>query len=227
MSDSHACLTQLRSLPTKPKIIPSILKRIMRHIRKITKKKNKLTFVYVPGHQGIGLNEQADQAAKTARTDGDPSYFNPLTNYYTQKLKKVQRQKTRHRIKQLNIKSDRKDYPKRKPYKTRALAGLFKTTGERNPLLNRARSGHNATKRHLHRLKITDNNTCRHCKRIGSTETIYHQLYKCTTFAQKLQEHWSQRQLNQLLLIKSEFPWSETTTTIKILRKARKLGLFI
>ena len=92
---------------------------------------------------------------------------------------------------------------------------------KRHPLLNRARTGHNASRAHLYNVHIEEENTCRHCEK--HPETLEHQILQCD----KLQQALTKQREEYHALDATSFNdalWKHPIQLTRILKKAKTKG---
>ena len=229
MSDSDTCLRELQSLPTKPKAVPQMTADLARQIAALNEH-NTVHMHFVPGHCGIELNEKVDKLAKEATKDTNPIQHSPLPATYKSNIKTKEKKRTRRYIKK-HVKDSRFiDYPPREGFKK--ILTDKETQDEyfeyerykRHPLLNRARTGHNASRVHLHNVHIEENNTCRHCDQYP--ETLEHQILHCDKLQQKLaRQREKYHSLNPTTF--NDALWQYPIQITRILKKAKSKGVHI
>ena len=163
----------------------SIIKRILDEIEELqrTKSAYTLSFEWVPGHVGIEGNEKADEAAKKAATQTDPSESGPWqmtlksarANAIHQAIKKecnkewANGRKTATKLRQVT-----------KTTNVKPSAHIYETLGNKRKniaTIARLRTGHCSLNHYLHRFNIIEDPTCA-CG--DAQETVTHFLLVCS-----------------------------------------------
>jgi ribonuclease HI len=173
---------------TKPAPGHHIFDKFHHHIGNIMDRNHNLqvTLKWIPGHKGVDGNEQADEQAKKAITDGSsnhnhlPSYLhNSLPHSKSAKIQTFNA-KLKMEAQKAWLKSPR--YAKMKATDPTAPANTFLKLTAQLPrkltsILTQLRTGHAPLAKHLHRIKKADSPMCPSC--LQDTETIRHFILHC------------------------------------------------
>ena len=232
-SDCHGLLTQLQALTLKPKLVDSIISKIIRILCDLIELENSLFLTWVPGHIGIEGNEQADTLAKASienpRNELDTQRAPRLANFkyfMRQHLEQSMDEYLQTAVKP----SSQKSYPERSFFKGKQITINNKTqivypykTEKFEPTLFRARTGHTYTRDHLFRFGIVKERTCRHCNH--PVETVEHLALHCMILGEHEDIQASR------ILYQSEVPshlkfndalWSHPSVCQHLLRSLRR-----
>ena len=232
LSDSFSCITTLESTATRPQRILAVLADVAKQTRRLSDEGNQVHMHYIPGHTGIEMNEAVDKAAKNAAKEGEKILHDPTPETYKNHILKRQNNLlNRYLAKNVKNESQFQGYPQRTYFKR---PRRDKSTGEtiheyakhsRHPLLNRARTGHCATRLHLHNIGIEDEKHCRHCLK-QDIETLQHQILECEKMEDRLQ---NERQRYNTLETEdfNEALWTHPEEMTRILKKAKAKGCHI
>ena len=199
ISDSQAALKSLIKTEVTSKLAWDCI-----YYLNLLAMKNKITLMWVPGHNGILGNEEADTLAKkgTEMIMNGPSPFCgiPIEIAKT-RIKEWLRLKTVDEwYKRIDARHSRSFI--NKPSFERTF-NLLKKTRHEVRLLTAYLTGHGPFKHHLKRMGLTENSTCRFCD--FDEETAEHILCECEALAHKR---------NQILGI--GFPTSSDYNEIKL-----------
>ncbi len=188
-TDSLSCLSQLQSLPTKPKLVHKIIDNTTKNIRKLTKQRNELHLHFIPSHVDIGKSDEVDELAKKAAEDGADVEIDhlPVLSSYKLHFRKTSKENllqylfenVRPSSNDLNF--SRKAFCPQWDSESRTEIDRYAEETDTHPLVNRARTGHSLARAHLYHIKMEDDNTCRHCE--DDIETIQHQILSCPKLA--------------------------------------------
>ena len=125
---------------------------------------SKLTFIWVPGHQGLGYNPEVDRIANEAyQLDKDPG----VTLMEIQSLKRLAKKRRdddfRFYLGNCIANSADKLNPDRSNLKRLDYVKQEVIRTPEDSILWRLRSGHNRSRHHLKRLKMVKEEQCRYC----------------------------------------------------------------
>ena len=232
-SDSKSVLSQLESLILKPKNVHDIIAHMIKQIARLIRTRNHIKFIFIPGHQEIGANEEVDQLAKMAATVGKQRHHDPFLSTVLLRLRHNQRLKLdKYLRKSIKNSSLHKKAPPRQRFKPARPGKQKHSPYEKqwntiDPLLNRARTGHTMSRAHLYRIGIEKEKVCRHCNK--ATETVQHQLFLCKKFKKKLAS--ARRQFRTEIPFDSRSYqtalWTHPHVMKEILNKGKKVGCHI
>lgn len=169
-SDSQAAL-DLYTNPIQPKTLQYIAKLLQRAQRLIPEGKT-VSLYWTPGHEGIELNERADEAAKEATEEGGDVGTLPVG------LGSLLRH-TKDNIKREVIPI--KTFKKKAKYVAEALNKLEK--GQAASIFQ-LRCGHCPLRKFLHQIGVEDDDKCDYCRVVESPN---HFLIFCRKFSKQRQ----------------------------------------
>jgi ribonuclease HI len=170
MSDSQAALKSL----IRPKQVSKMVWECRETLQKLALH-NKLTLMWVPGHEGIDGNERADELArkgsKTQFTGPEPfcalptnTIYEPIKLWESKRLSFYWTSLTKLRqAKRLISPYNIKDVLNLEKHNLRVLTGLL--------------TGHCTLRYHMHKLGLNDQPTCRLC--LEEDETSEHIMCHC------------------------------------------------
>ena len=156
-TDSNSSILLIKDIITKPKPLDEKSIETIRRLIYLAKH-NTVTIQFIPAHQGIPLNEEADKAAKDATTNGKRSHYPPTKQAYITQLKKLHKEKL---ITYLNRTIKNSQLHESSPDRTN-FKKLHLIDATTSLLLNRARTGHTRCATHLKKIGVLETDSCRH-----------------------------------------------------------------
>ena len=153
----------LQDPPTKPRAVPELIDTIATNIAHLNKN-NEVHCHYVPGHQGIEMNEKVDELAKVAVDTAQILQHDPIPATYTNRIREQAQKIYKNTLTcpYVTTATSNNTLPATssgtKPQMKKQAANTRKIHTTR-PLLNRARTGHCATRSHLKNVSIEDDDT--------------------------------------------------------------------
>lgn len=170
-SDSQAALNLLAN-PVKPQSLQYLARFLLRSHRKIPVHL-AMKLYWTPGHEGIELNEQADEAAKqAAESDEQPMILPMSLGGLLRHTRSIFRNRGAVSI---------------APYKTKAkkIADALQSLEKGDAAaIFQLQCGHCPLKKFLHRIGVEEDNKCEDCK---ATETPAHFLIYCKKYTKQQQ----------------------------------------
>lgn len=168
-SDSQAAL-ELIAKPMRPSTLQYLARYVLR-TRKMIPNRYKIRLYWTPGHEGVELNEIADNEAKAAAEENiDPVILPISLGCLLCRVKETFRTRGAEPI---------------PPYKTKGrwIADVLNTLEKgQAAAIFQLRSGHCPLKKFLHRIGVEEDNKCETCKVV---ETTTHFLIYCKRYTKE------------------------------------------
>ena len=234
-SDSHGLLTQLQALTTKPKLVDNIILSLIQGLGQLIELGNSLFITWVPSHQGIEGNEQADEIAKRNLTEeptGSEVHLDrtPRLANYKHFLRQHLESSLDEYLQKAVQPSSQESYPDRSWFKGKEfiinnrsrLVYPYKTE-KLDPILFRARTGHTYTRDHLFRFGIVKERSCRLCSH--PYETVKHLALHCPKLEDYEDISEARRNYHQEVHPSIKFEdalWTHSSVVSRLLRSVRR-----
>jgi ribonuclease HI len=193
---------------TKPTPGHHLIDTFHRHIGTTLRRNRNLriTLKWVPGHKGVEGNEQADEQAKKAITEGSsevhllPEYLQGTLKHSKSAIIQSHNAKLRNEAQKEWSKSPR--FARMKTTDPTAPSKEFLKLTKQLPrkltsILTQLRTGHAPLAKHLYRIKKADSPLCPDC--LQDIESVQHYMLHCTTHhiaRQELRNNTGGRDIN-------------------------------
>ena len=165
LTDSQALLRHIKTLRFRDRVISPYILDILHIIAQAFKNgAYEINFTWIPGHSDITWNERADKLASKAYT-ADLNPYRPLIPVSA--LRSFAKKRTNIKFAmylQNNVQNSAIDeYPDRTFYRKYKLCSKDFRMNNLKKIELRLRSGHNRLNKHLHRLHLHPDSSCRYC----------------------------------------------------------------
>ena len=224
LTDSCSVITQLESLPLRPRWVSKIVAECVEMIAKLVTYKNKITFQYVPSHEGIGLNDVVDVEAKRARETGElTAHDTMLASYKLQIKKEIRIGFNEYLAEKIQESQVNPSYPSRDWFFTAYEKREDDEGKRRRPPTNCYLNRDVCARAHLYATNIVESPECQHC--YLEDESLEHLILECPVTAEQINPERDKYYAEIHNATFNDALWTHPELMMELLRKSNKKGI--